>query len=1036
MLTRISRWALALAMVLSLALMSPARAGEPAQGAEEDLGYPIATQVLSPESSLGVDDGDLLAFYVTNGNEEVTAMLQVVDVEAGETIFQQRLPEGINSWANAFSDVDGRVYFATTDGHLYSWKSGEEEVTQHDFPLADDGEGIWRLAVAPDGTVYGGTYPGGLLFSYDPESDDITNHGQVNEGETYVRSLAVDDEYVYAGSQPNAKLVRWDRETGETTELPMPEGVSGQSAMYDLTVTDELLFARVEPLNTLIVYDLEDLSVVNVVPKITGRVISSPDPTGSYVYFRMNNGVDPAAIYEYDMETHTMRSFGWGPNIFPGAFAFHEFDDQERFPGYTIVATYYRGRTYAFNQTSREGLYIGEQVLEPTPNPIQAIGAGPDGKIYVPGFLSPPGIAQFDPATDTTELLAGAGQVEGIGSFDDLLLLGRYPNGQLTAYDTTEPWAYGTNPPEPFGIGEEQDRPQSFVRVGDEVAVSSVPKSGRLGGALTMWDPLSGETRVHTNLVDKQSPVSLVESDGLIWAGTSINGGYGIDPVAPEAKLVAVDPATGEVVFETVPLPGAMTVSGLEVAADGRIWGIADGALFEFDPEAREMIAIEQTFPETRTMYGTPNEIEFGADGHLYATSAGALWRVDMETRERVRLAHGGVKYLAQDDDGDLYYARVAKLYRWDFDTESAIDGTAPVTEATVLNDGGTPDEVSVTLDATDDGGAGVERTEYRIGDGGWTTYEEPIAFDEPGSYVVGFRSVDKDQNVEGAKQVEVEVVAGEQPSGVSVNSAGTRLVGSATNVWGSAPGLEGEPIVAEALADDEWVPAGEGTVGADGGYVVALGDAVAAAGEYRLRVRVGEAVSEEVELVRLARTGFGASPVAVTGRTASVWGTVAGEARVSTQVLVPGKGWSTSQAAEAGEDGWFQVPLTYGAGSAGEFRWRVVVEHAHGEREVLPVFTQRRVAPPSATSAGTAPIGRDTNVWGTAAGASRVWSEVQLPDGRWVRSQAGSPDVRGGYVIPLTYGQHAPGTYRWRVAAHHDGIGTLHSAAFTLTRR
>lgn len=138
--------------------------------------------------------------------------------------------------------------------------------------------------MAEDGTVYGGTYPGGLLFSFDRATGTVTNLGQVNEGETYVRSIGVDDRYVYVGSQSNAKLVRLDRTDGSRTEMMVP--VTAKNAVYDLTITGGFLFARVEAANTVVVYDLDDLSVVNTVEKVTGRVISGLDPTGSFVLFR------------------------------------------------------------------------------------------------------------------------------------------------------------------------------------------------------------------------------------------------------------------------------------------------------------------------------------------------------------------------------------------------------------------------------------------------------------------------------------------------------------------------------------------------------------------------------------------------------------------------------------------------------------------------------------------------------------------------------------------------------------------------------
>lgn len=731
------------------------------EGAEENLGYPIANKVLSPESSQGTDAaGRPLAFWVTNGNAEVPGMFQVTDILAGEVTFKQRVPAGVNSWANTFSTADGTVYFAMTEGQLYSWTPGDAEITDHGTPLP--GEGIWRLAAAPDGIIYGGTYPGGLLFSFDPATGVTTDLGQVNAGETYVRSIAVDEDYVYVGSQPNAKLSRYDRDSGAVTEIPLPPEFAGQSAVYDLTLAGGFLFARVESVNSLIVFDTSDMSVVNIVKKITGRVISQADPTGRYVYFRLNNGVDPVGVYKYDLQTHTQAATGFNPNAFPGSFAFVEFPDQVTYPGYSLVMTYYNGRIYSWNETTRKGIYLGESIMEGTPNPIQTIGSGPDGKVYISGFLSPPGMAQFDPATDRYAMLPGAGQVEGFGSFGDTLVMGRYPNGDLQSFDTSEPWVSGTNPGAPVQIGEEQDRPHTLVQVGDQVAVSSVPKSGRHGGAITMWDPETNERTVHRNPVADQSVVSIVEHDGLLYGGTSINGGYGIEPVTTEAKLFGFDPATGDVTFEVVPVPGAESVNALTIGADGMLWGIAEGALFTFDPMSGEVTRSEQVFPRSGGMYGTGRGLVFRDDGYLYAVSSGALWRVDPVSWERVRLAADGVHNLATDEAGNLYYSRIATLYRWNFELDSEVDATAPVTTATVdpvPPSGWYSTDVPVTLTAIDDeGGSGVGSIEYSLDGSDWQRYSEPLTITGDGEHELRFRSIDRNLNVEAAQSLAVAI--------------------------------------------------------------------------------------------------------------------------------------------------------------------------------------------------------------------------------------------------------------------------------------
>lgn len=1033
MLRRLTPLSLVLALLMSMGFFVPAHASTPVTGAEEDLGHAIPGSFLSPESSLGVaEDGRLLAFYVSNGNAEIPMMLQVVDVEAQETIYQQRVPAGVNSWANDYSDVEKKVYFASTDGHFYSWKPGDADITDLGQP-AVDGDGIWRLAVAPDGVVYGGTYPSGHLFAYDPATGETRNYGQVNPGETYVRSIAVDEQYAYVGSQPNAKLTRVDRETGEATPMSVP--LENHSAVYDLTLAGDFLFARVEGSNTLLVYDRKTLEIVNTVEKITGRVISEVDPTGEFVVFRMNNGVDPHGIYRYYLADHSIEFTGFSPNAFPGSFIWYEFSDQETYTGHTLVLTFYRGRTYGRNFESNKDFYIGEGILEKTPNPIQELAAGPDGKIYVPGFLSPPSMAQFDPATDTYAQLGGAGQVEGLGTFDDLLLMGRYPSGGLTAFDTTQEWKYPGNPPERIPIGYDQDRPQSFARVGDEVAVTSIPKSGRLGGAITMWNPVTYDMRTYVDIVENQAPVSVAEKDGLIYFGTTINGGYGIDPVETDARLGIMDPATGEVLFETIPVPGAMNVTALTFDSEGTLWAIADGSLLTFNTETREVERVEQVFPKTRTMYGTTNTLLFHEDGYIYSTSAGSLWRVDPVTWERVRMAHTGVKYLAQDESGNLYYARVSKLFRWNFGLEATGDLTAPVTTAKVDNQGGEVGTVALTLTATDEG-TGVASTEYRVNGGEWTAYEMAIQFDTAGEYIIEYRSTDRNANVEGTKSVEVTVVeaAPAPDAAVTIDAASTKLVGSTTYVWGTISGTDEHSVTVERQDGDSWAKIAEGTARDDGTYVINIADGTNSAGEHVLRVVVGDEVSDEITVTRLARSSSTAAASAKVGQRSHVWGTVHGPAKIQTQVKLA-SGWVTSQKQVV--DGGYVIPLTYGVNSAGSLGWRVVVLHDHGEVEYLPEFTQMRYAAPSVNSAGVAPVGQTASVWGTVPGQAyaEVWTEVQLSDGTWARSQTVTTNARGGYVIELTYGKNVAGTYRWRVAAKYDGIGVVRSVAFTFVR-
>ena len=67
---------------------------------------------------------------------------------------------------------------------------------------------------------------------------------------------------------------------------------------------------------------------------------------------------------------------------------------------------------------------------------------------------------------------------------------------------------------------------------------------------------------------------------------------------------------------------------------------------------------------------------------------------------------------------------------------------------------------VTVTLSATDnDGGSGVERTEYRVaGAANWTPYTAPFTVGADGSYTIEYRSVDKEGNTESTRSVSFKI--------------------------------------------------------------------------------------------------------------------------------------------------------------------------------------------------------------------------------------------------------------------------------------
>ncbi|MBW4840474.1 MAG: hypothetical protein KZY74_13855, partial [Paenibacillaceae bacterium] len=89
-------------------------------------------------------------------------------------------------------------------------------------------------------------------------------------------------------------------------------------------------------------------------------------------------------------------------------------------------------------------------------------------------------------------------------------------------------------------------------------------------------------------------------------------------------------------------------------------------------------------------------------------------------------------------------------------------DLTAPVTESNITGIEGADvynqTEVTVAFYAEDEGGSGLDRTEYRVNGGEWTSYADPLVLSADGKYTIEYRSVDQAGNEEASKSLHINV--------------------------------------------------------------------------------------------------------------------------------------------------------------------------------------------------------------------------------------------------------------------------------------
>lgn len=631
---------------LLLALIIP----RPASAYEEhliEMGEPIASVVIADAAYGHGPEGEPFMYVLVKGPP---ALFNVFDVRTGERVFDEPLPNTKMSWGMQVAP-DGAVYLATnTQGKLFRWRPGAKKVD--DLGTMIPGEThLWELAIAEDGLIYSGTYPGGRAFEYNPKTGALRDFGRMAEGADYARGIAVSDRFLFVGTGARVgQLFQIDRQSGEKTEVPLPAGTDA-TLIGNLRYRDGLLFTPLKVDGQFLVYDVRGEEW----QRHSLTLPSKAGPDGKL--YAMSGGV-----YRYEASGDSWESTGFRPaSGGPRSYGWLNLGDPG-FPGLTLVSTDMRGKYWLYNPATNRGENKTADA-QPSPVPLRSSFTGPDGRVYVGGYLSPGAAAAYDPDTKEITLLPGISQVEGWGAHGKEMFIGVYPGAKIYGYDPNKPWDFGKNPAHRFDIDQQQDRPFAFASDGRHVAIGTVPKAGQLGGALTVLDTASGARETFRHPVPDQSVVSLVfhEPTGLFVGGSSISCGLGAEPAATEGMLFLWDVGKRENIWSATPVPGQMGVTGLTADDDGMVWGVSGQYLFRFDPETRKILRVKNLFPNgeikdpaTEWVNGYLN---FHNDGNLYGMARSRIFRLSPATWEVEELLHPA-SYFAQDKLGDILFAR------------------------------------------------------------------------------------------------------------------------------------------------------------------------------------------------------------------------------------------------------------------------------------------------------------------------------------------------------------------------------------------
>jgi WD40 repeat protein len=647
--------------IIAVALLGALLNG-PSQAAETgkfvDLGPQVTATTIQGSLVVRDDAGRDVVFTVARGEP---AHLLAFAIETGERVLDVPLPGTDGVW-NLTLSSDGWLYIPSANGRLLRHRPGTRTVEDLGQALPTETV-IWDVVAGQDGEVFGGTYPGGRVFRYHPKDGfSDASRGPLVAGENYCRGLAYHPATgkVYAGIGAHAHLIELDPKTGQKREL-LPKKYRDQESVYSLgllpdAVHGDRLLALVANANVTLVYNLKTDTVERVITSPVSVKTAAKAPDGGRVYYS-----DGTKLTSFDLEQPGEAPKGIVRCIGANAMRWLSPDRLCVLTRYAQLLTY----TPSTGKTEMKALEI-----PPQPIPIHGLALGPDGRIWMGGFLAG-GNAAYDPATGKTELFKGMSQTEQMAVMGNKIYYGIYPHARFHVYDTTRPWDASKDNPRKLAQWEGQSRPVAMVGVEElnKVFVGTVPEYGRLGGALITYDAKTDRTDVREGVVPKQSVVSLAWSHGTLVGGTSVTGGLGQVPEEKEGRLFLWDPAQNEKTFETTPVPGTTAVTCLINGPDGKVWGVADGTLFLFDVDKREVVSRHKLFDVD---YAARNYnvwrdafLVVHPSGQLYGVLDGKFFRLDPTTKAVTVLRERGAELLTMDRDGRLYFRVKERLWQY-----------------------------------------------------------------------------------------------------------------------------------------------------------------------------------------------------------------------------------------------------------------------------------------------------------------------------------------------------------------------------------
>lgn len=626
-------------------------------GQFKDLGNQVAGGSIQGGTFYSDAAGNEYVYTISRGKP---AHLLGYNLKGNKLITDIELPHEAGSWDMEITS-DGWLYAGGNDGRLFKHRPGSKMVEDLGQHLGTQTV-VYDLAAGNNGEIFGGTYGGARVFRYHP-ADGYTDlgSGPVVPGEQYVRSLDFQSKTgkIYAGVGAHAHLIELDPKTGSKKQL-LPDEFKHHEFVYNIAVvpgfsTGDRLFAWLHSgdhqetlIYNLATGTLEKTRSIQVKTAIK-------DPENDKAYYLASGKLYSQDFSKPGQNATLLATIGDST----GLDAMWGKDKKLKI---LTVNKHIIKYDPANGHVSITDLNVPSQPLK-----INSIVAGPDGRIWTAGYLAG-GHAAYDPKTGITKQYPGIDQAEGMTVQGDKIYIGVYPTAKIYVYDTKRKWDPANGNPRLIKQIEGQDRPYAGAAAPSigKMFFGTVPRYGKLGGTLLEYNMRTDVLSTYAHVIPKQSVVSLVYAGGLIYGGSTVRGGNGILATEKEAKLFGWDPDAQKKVFEIIPVAGARAITCLVNGPDGNIWGIADGVLFIFNSDKKEVISQKTLYPFPKTGDGTyiDASLIIHPSGIVYGTGGGNLFKIDPKTMEYTVLRKGA-RFLTMDKEGTFYTVMGETLWQF-----------------------------------------------------------------------------------------------------------------------------------------------------------------------------------------------------------------------------------------------------------------------------------------------------------------------------------------------------------------------------------